>query len=321
MTRPRRSGFTLAETLVVVVILALLVGLLLPAVGKLREASNRLACGDHLRHLGHAAQGYHAARGTFPTAGKSGCDPPAHPDIASACRHDPAHPNRTAPYTPPTADLADRRREWGWAYHLLPHLGYADTYAAESDAAVRRGVVKELYCPSRRPAGLYGGWAKTDYAGNAGGSTSDGGASGVMVRTGAGPAVRLCDLSDGAANTVLFGEKRMRLDRLGTSRDDDESAYTAGWDADTVRAAVPDADTDNHRGHRSYGPSPDLRSTPADLFPDPDAGLRQFGASHPAGCQFVMCDGGVRTVRYHPDRTLFRRLCVRDDGPAPPGDF
>ena len=60
------------------------------------------------------------------------------------------------------------------------------------------------------------------------------------------------------------------------------------------------------------GPSRDLTAgDPASS--DPNAGLHQFGSSHPGGCNMVLTDGSVRMVRFQPDMEQFRRLCVRND--------
>ncbi len=65
--RSGQSGFTLVELLVVIGIIATLIAILLPALNKAREASNRAKCGANLHNWGVAAYNFAADhKGKFP---------------------------------------------------------------------------------------------------------------------------------------------------------------------------------------------------------------------------------------------------------------
>ena len=69
----RRVGFTLVELLVVIAIIAMLLGILMPALGKVRKMAYRLTCGTNLRAIGQSMRVYAGNNKTqYPRAGGSG---------------------------------------------------------------------------------------------------------------------------------------------------------------------------------------------------------------------------------------------------------
>jgi prepilin-type N-terminal cleavage/methylation domain-containing protein len=277
MSSLSRRAFSLIELLVVIAIIAILIGLLMASVQQAREAANRTSCSNNLHQLALAFHLYHDVHSVIPDGGKNGADAPV---------------SNAAATTYPSS-----RAEWSWTFYILPHLEGDNIFNQPVDSKVYTSFMRVYYCPSRRPAALYGGLAKVDYAGCAGSTGSDG----MVVRMGTGT-ISFGDVHDGLSNTIMLGEKQLAPGKFGQTYDDNEACYSPGWDSEIWRIGGP-----------SYPPAPDKKH-PSFTASDPDVGSEQFGSAHTVGFNAALGDGSVRHINYNIALETFRRACARADG-------
>jgi prepilin-type N-terminal cleavage/methylation domain-containing protein/prepilin-type processing-associated H-X9-DG protein len=119
MIARRRRGFTLIELLVVISIIAVLVGLLLPAVNSAREAGRRAQCQNNMRQLALALISVEANHGAFPAAGT----------FAEDANTNPADPTTSVINTYMPGQVTPRGLPmFSWVLETLPFLDQQDMY-------------------------------------------------------------------------------------------------------------------------------------------------------------------------------------------------
>lgn len=121
LARPKTlTGFTIAEIVAVVLVLAVLVGLLLPAVQSSREAARRMSCGNNFRQIGLAIHQYHDAYGRFPMQ-------------ATGTGWDPATPGMNA------MSRRTSQQRLSWIVGVLPFVGQQDLWETISNPLTTGG--------------------------------------------------------------------------------------------------------------------------------------------------------------------------------------
>jgi prepilin-type N-terminal cleavage/methylation domain-containing protein/prepilin-type processing-associated H-X9-DG protein len=195
--RNRRAAFTLIEVLVVIAIIAILIGLLLPAVQKVREAAARSSCQNNLKQLGLALHNYHDVNLVLP-------------------------PGYTA--TGVYVDgINDTSPGWAWGAYILPYLEQGNLYAqynltqpVQNSAAIQT-LVKTYLCPSDiTPPTAFAitnsSWNPVCMAPPSSYAACCGGGVATEAATGNGSffrnsTVRLTDITDGTSSTVFLEER------------------------------------------------------------------------------------------------------------------
>jgi prepilin-type N-terminal cleavage/methylation domain-containing protein/prepilin-type processing-associated H-X9-DG protein len=311
-----RPAFTLIELLVVIAVIAVLIGLLLPAVQKVREAAARAQCLNNLKQMGLACHNYHDTQQSFP---------PGYSAFGS--------------YGDGATDTAPG---WGWAAYLLPYLEQGNLNArinfglpveAPANAPAAQALLKVYLCPSDLPPttafavpDAFGTAvtqaAPSSYAACVGGDESDTTAPtglGVFYRN---SRTRLADITDGTSSTLLVGERAW-------------SNANGIW-AGAVARGVCKRGVLNPCPGSSAGWSPAATLVLAhshvnNATADTDGGLDDFSSRHVGGSNFAFADGSVRFLRsvpadqadgsLSPDGLNFQALGTRANGEVVSGGW
>jgi prepilin-type N-terminal cleavage/methylation domain-containing protein/prepilin-type processing-associated H-X9-DG protein len=316
LTPTRRNAFTLIELLVVIAIIGTLVGLLLPAVQRVREAANRMSCQNNLKQIGLAFHNYHDTYRAFPPGYRA-----------------------SAPYNDGATDTAPG---WSWAAFILAYIEQdnlyrqLDLYQPVQNSPAIKTVVPVYLCPSDlTPAAAFtvpDGFGKTialaaptSYAACVGGDET-----GTTGPTGLGifyrnSKTRMSDITDGTSNTILIGE-RAWSNANGIWAGAVPGGVIMRGQNNPCQPVIPGA----------WFPAATLVQAHAHLNnalfdPDGSAGMDDFGSRHPDGSNFLFADGSVHFLHsisgdnpdgsYTADGLIFQALATRAYGEVLPGDW
>ena len=310
----RRYAFTLVEMLVVIAIIGILVGLLLPAVQSVREASRRLYCSNNLKQLGLGMLNYHDAFRVFPSGfgeNQEFWSSQILPALEQNALYQTLEWNNSAYASPSYAT--------NWTNYNSPNKR-----ACETNVSVFR-------CPSmnqamhlnynsieKRVPVSYRGVAGAKIASDdlstrpAGFNTSEYKAleqidlDGVLFGA---SRVRIGDITDGTSNTMLLGESYTDCDFVKDDQGMDYFAFfspqMASWKAGRITG------TEHSEGLGSAVVPINSR-----LNPNVHGVLMEmsFGSYHRIGAAFTFADGSVRLLTSSMELPAYQSLATRSGG-------
>jgi len=290
----RRGGFTLIELLVVVAIIAVLMALLLPAVQKVREAANKIRCGNNLSQIALGFHMYHHDVQAFPTQGYN---------IwynYNTASNEPWTGNKS------TSNWNTQSQSAGCLYQILPYIEQQTVWKQVTpyvNIVIYGAMIPTYFCPSRRAPTQNGAtYGLTDYGVSAGAYPD--GNNGIAVYGGyTRVALTQGSIPDGSSNTVLAGEKCVHYQSYGGGNSSDYYWYGTGWyDWSAMRFC-----------HENWGNIPCQDNNVATV----GTWYYSFGSAHPASFNVVMADRSVKQVKYSVDPyNVFKRALQRNDNLA-----
>jgi prepilin-type N-terminal cleavage/methylation domain-containing protein len=282
----RRCGFTLIELLVVIAIITLLMALLLPAVQKVREAANRMQCGNNLKQLGIALHNHHNDWAGFPAARQT--TPTIHSWV---------------PYLLPYIELDNLHKQYDFK---------TDWNDAATNDRLPGGpnstVIKMLVCPSA-PSGRRGARQRgiTDYAPTTQITRpnpflqrvppSDPSYIGVMGNNVRRP---IAGVYDGTSNTTILAEQAGLNERWEMGQFIASSGGTGAW-----------ANPGNQVILSGFNPA--TRTIPGPCGVN-CTNIDEIYAFHPAGAQILLTDGSVHLLKKQTDINIVVPLMTRNGG-------
>jgi prepilin-type N-terminal cleavage/methylation domain-containing protein/prepilin-type processing-associated H-X9-DG protein len=287
--RKAAKGLTLVELLVAIAIIAVLIGLLLPAVQKVREAANRIQCANNLKQLGLGLHNYHGAYGRFP---------PAY--VAIGLNSGPGWGTFLLPYI--EQEALNQQVPKG-----APFWGGSQAISTAVDGG--QTPLRMFRCPS--DAGPIhntdqGTFAVSNYRATCGTITTfaypaDSDLGGVMYQN---SRVRITDVTDGTSNTTVVGEGKYGVPRHVSTGNALSSAIWCGMSG---TYHVPEIGTyvwiDNVMWPTGGNPSWSR-----------DYVDEAFNSNHTDSVHFLFADGSVRGFGRQIDPTLRAQMGVRNDG-------